>query len=113
MGHFDSLKMKNHERPKEAILVQTYSATVDLCTRYDRSRKKSNARTCYLLERRDRQRDCDRLLDLFLIRKAFGGVGIVEVANEADARALGTNDPAVKAGLTLEVYPMPNAVVRK
>ncbi|MDQ6866166.1 MAG: YciI family protein [Thermoproteota archaeon] len=41
------------------------------------------------------------------------GVGIVEVADEADARALGTNDPAVKAGLTFEVYPMPDAVVRK
>ena len=41
------------------------------------------------------------------------GVGIVDVANESDARALGTNDPAVKAGLTFDVSPMPCAVVRK
>jgi uncharacterized protein YciI len=34
------------------------------------------------------------------------GIAIVEVADEPDARALGTNDPAVKAGLTFEVYPM-------
>jgi hypothetical protein len=41
------------------------------------------------------------------------GVGIVDVANESFARALGTNDPAVKAGLTFDVSPMPCAVVRK
>lgn len=41
------------------------------------------------------------------------GVAVVEVADEADARALGTNDPAVKAGLTFEVYAMPDTVVRK
>lgn len=41
------------------------------------------------------------------------GVAIVEVADEADARALGTNDPAVKAGLTFEVYAMPGTVVRR
>lgn len=35
------------------------------------------------------------------------GVAIVEVADEPDARILGTNDPAVKAGLTFDVYPMP------
>ena len=34
------------------------------------------------------------------------GVAIIEVSDEPDARALGTNDPAVKAGLTFEVYPM-------
>jgi uncharacterized protein YciI len=34
------------------------------------------------------------------------GIAIIEVADEPDARALGTNDPAVKAGLTFEVYPM-------
>lgn len=50
---------------------------------------------------------------LVLDPKGPWGVGIVEVADEADARALGTNDPAVKAGLTFEVYPMPDAVVRK
>jgi hypothetical protein len=42
------------------------------------------------------------------------GVGIfVDVANESYARALDTNDPAVKAGLTFDVSPMPGAVVRK
>jgi hypothetical protein len=41
-------------------------------------------------------------------------VGIfADVANESYARALGTNDPAVKAGLTFDVSPMPGAVVRK
>jgi hypothetical protein len=34
-------------------------------------------------------------------------VGIVDVANKSDACALGTNDPAVKAGLTFDVSPMP------
>ena len=52
-------------------------------------------------------------LDSFLIPKALWGVGIVEVADEPDARAIGKNDPAVKAGLTFEIYPMPGAVVRK
>jgi hypothetical protein len=37
----------------------------------------------------------------------------VDVCVEPDAHALGTNDPAVKAGLTFEVYPMPGAIVRK
>ena len=41
------------------------------------------------------------------------GVAIVEVADEPDARALGANDPAIKADLTFEVYPMPGAIVRK
>lgn len=53
------------------------------------------------------------VLGLVLDPKDPWGVGIVEVADEADARALGTNDPAVKTGLTFEVYPMPDAVVRK
>jgi uncharacterized protein YciI len=35
------------------------------------------------------------------------GVAIVEVEDEPHARLLGINDPAVKAGLTFEVYPMP------
>jgi len=43
---------------------------------------------------------------LVLDPKGPWGVAIVEVADELDARALGTNDPAVKAGLTFEVYPM-------
>jgi hypothetical protein len=50
---------------------------------------------------------------LVLDPKGPWGVAIVEVADEPDARALGTNDPAVKAGLTFEVYPMPGAAVRK
>ena len=44
---------------------------------------------------------------LVLDPKGPWGVGIVEVADEPDARVLGANDPAVKAGLTFEVYPMP------
>jgi uncharacterized protein len=50
---------------------------------------------------------------LVLDPKGPWGVGIVEAADEPDARAIGTNDPAVKAGLTFEIYPMPGAVVRK
>jgi uncharacterized protein len=45
--------------------------------------------------------------------KGMWGVAIVEVADEADAPALGTNDPAVQAGLTFEVFSMPGAIVRK
>ena len=41
------------------------------------------------------------------------GVAIVEVASEPEAQILGRNDPAVQAGLTFEVYPMPGAIVRK
>ena len=42
------------------------------------------------------------------------GISIfVDVANESYARALGTNDPTVKAGLTFDVSPMPSAVVRE
>ena len=42
------------------------------------------------------------------------GIGIVDVINESDAHALGTNDPAVKeAGLTFEVYSMSGSIVRK
>ena len=42
------------------------------------------------------------------------GVGIiVDVATESDACALGTNDPAVKAGLTFDVSAMPGVVMRK
>ncbi|HZA08415.1 MAG TPA: YciI family protein [Nitrososphaeraceae archaeon] len=49
---------------------------------------------------------------LVLDPKGPWGLGIVEVANESDVHMLGTNDPAVKeAGLTFEVYLMPNVVV--
>ena len=43
------------------------------------------------------------------------GVGIVEVENEADVRALSANDPTVKSGLNFkfEIYPMPTALLRK
>jgi hypothetical protein len=106
MGHFDRLKMKNHECPKEAILVQTYSATVDLCTRYDRSRKPTYWKGVT-------DKGIAIVFGLVLDPKGPWGVDIVEVADEADALAPGTNDPAVKTGLTFEVYPMPDAVVRK
>ena len=53
------------------------------------------------------------IFGLVLDPKGPWGVGIVEVTDEPDARAIGTNDPAVKAGLTFEIYPMPGAVVRK
>jgi len=42
------------------------------------------------------------------------GLGVVEAATEADARALGADDPAVTSGIArFEVYPMPGAVVRR
>ncbi len=41
------------------------------------------------------------------------GVAIVEVASEPEAHILGRNDPAVQAGFTFEVYPMPCAILRK
>ena len=44
---------------------------------------------------------------LVLDPKGPWGVAIVDVADEPDARVLGINDPAVKAGLTVDVYPMP------
>jgi uncharacterized protein YciI len=44
---------------------------------------------------------------LVLDPKGPWGLGIVEVENEQDAHAIGKNDPAVKAGLTFEVYLMP------
>ena len=50
---------------------------------------------------------------LVLDPKGLWGVGIVEVADEPDAHAIGKNDPALKAGLTFEIYPMPGAVVGK
>jgi len=47
--------------------------------------------------------------------KGVWGVAIVEVADEADARALASNDPTVKGGVgTIEIYPMsPRSIVRK
>jgi hypothetical protein len=50
---------------------------------------------------------------LVLDPKGPWGVGIIEVASESEADTIGTNDPAVKAGLTFEIFPMPGAVVRK
>ena len=46
--------------------------------------------------------------------KGTWGVGIVRAEDETDARALGANDPAVKAGigLAVEIYPMPSAITR-
>jgi len=35
------------------------------------------------------------------------GVAIVEVQDESEAHDLGTNDPAIKAGLTFDIYTMP------
>ena len=43
------------------------------------------------------------------------GLVVVEAADEAEARALGTNDPTIKAGagFQFEVYPMPQVVLRQ
>ena len=42
------------------------------------------------------------------------GVAILELADDADPHALVANDPVVKAnaGLKIEIYPMPRAIVR-
>jgi uncharacterized protein len=47
--------------------------------------------------------------------KGAWGLAILEVDDEAAARVLGTNDPAMNSGLNfkLEVYPMPRALLRK
>ena len=45
--------------------------------------------------------------------KGTWGVAIVEVASEPEAHILSRNDPAVQAGFTFEVYPMPGAILRK
>ena len=45
--------------------------------------------------------------------KGTWGVAIVEVASEPEAHILARNDPAVQAGFTFEVYPMPGAILRK
>jgi uncharacterized protein YciI len=43
------------------------------------------------------------------------GLAVVQAADEAEARALGTNDPTIKggAGFQFEVYPMPLVVLRE
>jgi uncharacterized protein YciI len=40
------------------------------------------------------------------------GVAIVEAESEQQAQRLRAHDPAVLAGMTVQIYPMPNAVVR-
>jgi len=47
--------------------------------------------------------------------KGTYGVAILELEEEADANALGMNDPTMKAnvGFQFEVYPMDRAVLRK
>ncbi len=47
--------------------------------------------------------------------KGVWGVAVVEVDDEAEAQALASNDPTVKAGLGgIEIYPMgPRSIVRK
>lgn len=40
------------------------------------------------------------------------GVAIVEAESEQQAQDLRSHDPAVQAGMTLQIYPMPQAVVR-
>ncbi len=47
--------------------------------------------------------------------KGTYGVAILELEEEADANALGINDPTIKAnaGFHFEVYPMDRAVLRK
>ncbi len=42
-------------------------------------------------------------------------MAVVETKDEAEANALGVNDPAIKAdaGFRFEVYPMPQAILRK
>ena len=47
--------------------------------------------------------------------KGVYGIAILELEEEADANALGMNDPAIKAkaGFNFEVHPIDRAVVRK
>jgi hypothetical protein len=106
MGHFDRLKMKNHECPKEAILVQTYSATVDLCTRYDRSRKPTYWKGVT-------DKGIAIVFGLVLDPKGLGELASLKLRMKQMHVLLAQMTPAVKAGLMFEVYPMPNAVVRK
>ena len=84
--------------------MQVDTSTTNLCTRHDRSRKKNNA----LSDRR-----IAIIFGPVLDPKGTWGLAIVEVASEPEAHILGRNDPAVQAGFTFEVYPMPGAIVRK
>ena len=100
---------------KESILVQAYPSSADLYTRHDRreaERKVIQEHATYW----------KRLIDdgiaiifgLVLDPRGPWGVGIVDVANESDAHALGTNDPAVKAGWSyIRRLSNAGAVVRK
>ena len=47
--------------------------------------------------------------------KGVYGVAVLELEEEADANALGGNDPTIKAnvGFNFEVYPMDRAILRK
>lgn len=47
--------------------------------------------------------------------KGAWGLAVVETNDEAEANRLGVNDPAIKAdvGFRFEVYPMPQAILRK
>jgi uncharacterized protein len=41
------------------------------------------------------------------------GIGVLRLEDDADAQALGANDPTIKAdaGFKIEIHPMPRAVV--
>ncbi len=46
--------------------------------------------------------------------KGVWGMGIMEVDDEAQARAIAADDPAVKSGLnTYEIYPMRVGIIRQ
>jgi hypothetical protein len=47
--------------------------------------------------------------------KRAWGLAVVEAKDEVEVRALGVNDPTIKSGVgfRFEVYPMPQATVRK
>jgi len=53
------------------------------------------------------------IFGLVLDAKGTWGLAIVELASEPEAHILCRNDPAVQAGFTFEVYPMPGAIIRK
>ncbi len=46
--------------------------------------------------------------------KGAWGLGLVEVANEGEARGITENDPVMKAGagFSFDVYPMPRVILR-
>jgi len=45
--------------------------------------------------------------------KGTWGIAIIGVASEPEAHILVRYDPAIQAGFTFEVYPMPGAILRK